>query len=289
MSHQIETAAGLLRDDEGTLHEVAADVVYRRIAIVNVCLIGTPRSFVLVDAGLPLTAALIEAACEDRFGSGARPDAILMTHGHFDHVGALETLAAEWDVPVYAHELERPYLDGSAAYPPGDSSVDSGLMAKLAPLYPTKPVDVSKWLRTLPADHSVPFLPGWRWLHTPGHSVGHVSFWRESDRLLVAGDAVITTDQESAYAAAFTQEAEIHGPPRYFTVDWDAARDSARAIAALQPLTIVSGHGRALSGPELAPALQKLADAFNAVARPERGTYLTRPAHAADGSAYRAP
>ncbi len=135
----------------------------------------------------------------------------------------------------------------------------------------------------------MPALAGWRWLHTPGHSVGHVSFWREADRLLVAGDAVITTDQESAYAAVVTHEAEIHGPPRYFTVDWDAARESARAIAALAPMKIVSGHGPALGGPALATSLKNLADVFDRVARPERGIYLAHPARAADGSAYRAP
>jgi glyoxylase-like metal-dependent hydrolase (beta-lactamase superfamily II) len=39
--------------------------------------------------------------------------AIIMTHGHFDHVGVLEDLAETWQAPVYAHELERPYLDGT--------------------------------------------------------------------------------------------------------------------------------------------------------------------------------
>ena len=87
-----------------------------------------------------------------RFGKGARPSAILLTHGHFDHVGALEELAAEWEVPVYAHRIEHAYLDGSAAYPPGDPKVGGGLMAVLSPLYPTKPVNVSDYLQALPED-----------------------------------------------------------------------------------------------------------------------------------------
>src|SRR3712207_7159986 len=49
----------------------------------------------------------------------------------FDHVGVLETLAAEWDVPVVAHELEAPYLTGQASYPPPDPSVGGGLVARL--------------------------------------------------------------------------------------------------------------------------------------------------------------
>lgn len=286
MSRQIEVSEELLKSDDASVHEAASDVAYRRLAIVNIVLIGSRDSFVLVDAGLPMTAGLIRGAVEQRYGKDVKPKAILMTHGHFDHVGALETLASDWDLPVYAHRLELPYLNGQAAYPPGDASVDSGLMAKMAPLFPTKPVDVGARLRELPADGSVPCLPGWRWIPTPGHSVGHVSFWRESDGLLVAGDAIITTDQESAYAA-ITQEPEIHGPPRYFTVDWEAARKSVEALGALRPQTLVSGHGRALSGAALASAIDKLAHSFDQVARPAKGIYLDAPAKAQDGSAYR--
>ena len=68
-------------------------------------------------------AGLIEGAAKDRFGEGSRPACILLTHGHIDHIGALETLADQWETPVYAHPLERPYLDGTAAYPPPHPTV----------------------------------------------------------------------------------------------------------------------------------------------------------------------
>ena len=41
-------------------------------------------------------------------------------------------------------------------------------------------------------------MPGWRWVHTPGHTAGHVSLFRDADRTLIAGDAFVTTKQESA-------------------------------------------------------------------------------------------
>ena len=272
--------------------EVAADLAYRRLGIVNVVFYGSPgaadRGWVLIDAGLFGTAGLIRDAARARFGEGSRPAAIVMTHGHFDHVGALKTLSEEWDAPVYAHPLERPYLDGSAAYPSGDPAVGGGLMARLSPFYPTRPVDVGSRLRSLPADGSVPFMPGWRWVHTPGHSVGHVAFWREGDRTLISGDAIISTGQESAYDVA-VQEPEMHGPPMYLTIDWEAAEASVQLLAKLEPELVVTLHGRPIRGPDMQQALARLAREFGDVAVPGQGRYLAQPRHAADGSAYEAP
>lgn len=274
--------------DDGT-HEIAPDLAYRRLLMANVVFVGRPgagdRGWVLIDAGVMGTKALITGAAKARFGAGARPSAIILTHGHFDHVGVLEDLASEWDVPVYAHDLERPYLDGSASYPAGDPTVGGGLMAASAGLLPTRPVDVSRRLNTLPADGSVPEMPGWRWLHTPGHSPGHVSFWREADRAMIVGDAFVTTTPESAYATA-VQSPDMHGPPRYFTIDWEKSRMSVEELAALRPNLVITGHGRAMQGSVMTEALATLARDFDRVAVPEHGRYVGHPARAEDGSAY---
>ncbi len=278
--------AGTAQDD-GTM-EVAPDLAYLRLAIVNAVLCGMPgaRDWVLVDAGIMGMAGRIRRAAAERFGADVPPAAIVLTHGHFDHVGALEELARGWDVPVYAHALEAPYLDGSASYPPPDPTVGGGLTALLSPLFPRGPVNVGDRLRILPEDGSVPSMPGWRWLHTPGHSVGQVSLWREADRALIAGDAFVTTAQESAYAAV-TQEPELHGPPKYFTHDWQAARESVRRLAALEPELAVTGHGRAMRGAKMREALQVLAREFDRVAVPDQGRFVDAPQRAEDGSAYR--
>lgn len=131
-------------------------------------------------------------------------------------------------------------------------------------------------------------MPGWHWLHTPGHTPGHISLWRPSDRLMVAGDAFITTRQESAYAVA-VQTPELHGPPMYFTPDWESARVSVIKLAQLDPEIVVTGHGHAMRGPQMRDALHVLARDFDRVALPEQGKYLDEPARAEDGSAYASP
>jgi glyoxylase-like metal-dependent hydrolase (beta-lactamase superfamily II) len=283
MDHQVpvDESATVADHDEGGSHEVLPDLAYKRLFLVNVAYFGVPnggdRSWVLIDAAVTGSAAAIAAAAENRFGKSARPAAIIMTHAHFDHVGALKELADRWDAPIYAHDLELPYLNGTLSYPPPDPGVGGGMMAALSRFYPRGPIDVGSRLRALPADGSVPGMPGWQWLHTPGHTDGHVSFWRVADRTMIVGDAFITTKQESAYAVA-TQEVELHGPPMYFTPDWESARESVRRLARLEPELAVTGHGRALGGPEMRSALHVLADRFDTVARPKHG----RTAEAAD-------
>lgn len=269
---------------EENIFEIAPDVAYRRLALVNVVFVGQPNgAWVLIDAGLPGTAGIIARIGEARFAR--RPQAIVMTHGHFDHVGALRTLAERWDVPIYAHGLEHPYLNGRSAYPPPDPGVGGGMISAISSLFPRSPVDVSRWLRPLPDGGSVPGMPGFRWIHTPGHAAGHTSFWREEDRLLIAGDAFVTTAQESAYAVA-VQKPELHGPPMYFTHDWQAAGDSVRRLDALQPEVVVTGHGRAMRGEAMREALHRLANSFESIAVPQGGRYVVRPARPDDGSAY---
>ena len=265
------------------VHEITADIGYERHMVVNVIYYGRPGAqageWVLVDAGLPGSAGAIERTASKRFAKEAPPLAIILTHGHTDHVGGLRDLCDEWNVDVYAHPLEFPYLDGRSPYPPPDPSVSSGMMAKTSPMLGRGPIDVSQWLKPLPENGTVPGMPGWRWIHTPGHTPGHVSLWRDSDRTIIAGDAFVTTAQESIYAV-MTQREEMHGPPQYFTTDWVAAKRSVEELARLKPDRVVTGHGRALGGESMRAALDALARDFDSVAVPAKGRYVSEPARA---------
>ena len=272
-------------EHQGVTSEIATRVApglsYLRDRIVNVAFIasvdGRDDPWVLVDAGLPGATSRIIHAAETLFGSGSAPAAIVLTHGHFDHVGSLRELVRYWDVPVYAHELEMPYLTGRSAYPPPDPTVGGGAMAMMSRFFPRKPIDLGDKVIPLPADGAVPAVDGWRWIHTPGHAPGHVSLFRDYDRALVAGDAFVTTKQESL-SAALTQRPEIHGPPAYYTIDWRAAEESVDEIAALDPLVAVTGHGVAMRGERLQRDLRNLSANFREQAVPKRGRYIREPA-----------
>lgn len=264
------------RDSE----QIAADVACVRILIANICLIGTPGGaasgeWILVDTGMPVLQGWVRAAAARRFGWESRPGAIILTHGHFDHVGAVKELAEEWGVPVYAHKREVPFLTGERSYPPADPTVGGGLMARLSPLYPRRPIDLGDQVRPLPADGSVPGLPDWRWIPTPGHTPGHVSLFRERDRVLIAGDAFTTVKQESFWAV-LTQRQEIHGPPAYFTPDWLEAKRSVERLAALEPAVAATGHGIPMQGERLDRELRSLALEFDRRAVPAQGRYVRR-------------
>lgn len=254
------------------IEEIARGVQGLRIVFVNVFgVTHSDGSWTLIDAGLPMSEGRIHSWAEKQFGRA--PNAILLTHGHFDHVSAARALADRWDVPIYAHPLEFPYLTAQQAYPAPNAGAGGGAMSLLSPSYPRDPIDLGARLRALPTGDqdqlSLTGMPDWRLLHTPGHTPGHVSLYRMKDGILLPGDAFCTTKPESFFEAALIQHPELHGPPAYFTSDWNAAGESVRKLARLNPAIVAPGHGKPLSGENVAGALRTLAANFDAIAVPD--------------------
>jgi glyoxylase-like metal-dependent hydrolase (beta-lactamase superfamily II) len=178
-----------------------------------------------------------------------------------------------WDVPVYAHTLEMPYLTGEKDYPIGDPTVDGGMVAELSPTFPHTAIDIGNRLVSLPADGNVPAMSGWKWIYTPGHTNGHVSLFREKDGVLLAGDALTTTKQESLLSV-ITQRVQIGGPPAYLTTDWQAAEESISRLKDLKPSWVIPSHGKPMKGDELTKHLQMLVSHFDEIAKPDQGRFL---------------
>jgi glyoxylase-like metal-dependent hydrolase (beta-lactamase superfamily II) len=256
-----------------TVDQAARDPTRLRFLFVNVYLCGTPASWVLIDGGLRGSAGTIMKVAADRFGTDMPPQAIVLTHGHFDHVGALPKLFEHWDVPVYAHRLELPHLTGRSDYPAPDPTIGEGAMALMSFAYPNAASDFGARVKPLPDDGSVPHMPDWRWIHTPGHTAGHISLFRDDDGCLIAGDAFVTVKQESLYAVA-TQEREVPGPPAYFTPDRASARRSVERLAALEPAIAATVHGTPMRDQELRDGLNRLVRQFERIAVPEHGRYV---------------
>lgn len=260
--------------------EVAPGVWYLGLNVANVYIVGNRESWIVVDAGAPMHEGPILAAAEEIFGPGAKPAALILTHAHFDHFGSAKALLEHWgDVPVYAHKLDEPYLTGRDKTAPGDPTV-GGFFAFAYRAFPKRQgTDLSKWFKPFPESELVPGVMGWRLFHTPGHTPGHVSLWREADRTLIAGDAVITVNLDSL-GNVINKKPTVSRPPTPATPDWDSAIDSVRFLAGLRPKTLVTGHGLPMFGDEAAFGLEELS---RTIRRPEHGRYVNEAPRADEG------
>ena len=255
---------------------VAEGVYHTKIIFVGAYFVEMPESgdgsWVLVDTGLPLSQGKILKAARAKYGD-RKPSAIVLTHGHFDHAGAALALSEKWNAPIYAHRLEMPYLTGQSDYPPQDSTM-GGAIAQKARLFPHSGYDFGSRVRVLPESGELPEMPGWRFLHTPGHTAGHISLWRERDRTLIAGDALATMNLDS-WISQITEKKEFCRPAAPFTTDWQAAERSVKLLADLEPNAVGAGHGQPILGANTARRLKEFARNFQP---PAHGRYVKSPA-----------
>lgn len=257
-------ALGLTSVRDNQSSPVAPGVTQLTLKFVNVGLVAEPGSqrWVLIDAALPKQEGKIIAWARQLFGSQP-PAAIILTHGHFDHIGSALALSRHWQVPLYANALEFPYLTGAKPYPPANAAAGGGAISRLSSLFSRGPYHFNDVLSPLPDDGSVPGLDTWRWIPTPGHTPGHVSLFRSTDKALIAGDAFVTVQQESL-CKVLLQRAEFSGPPRYFTQDWGQALESIKLLAQLEPSVAMTGHGPPVAGKLLSRGLSQILDHFHA-------------------------
>jgi len=261
--------------NRGTAERIARDVhAYAPSPLAgNVYLVGTADAWALIDAGMPKQGERIRGAAAALFGTSV-PSAIFLTHVHPDHAGSALELARAWQVPIYLHpaEMDLATARDLATVTRYATPLDRVVVLPLMRLMPRRRVEamiaadsLEGWARPLPQDGSVPGLPGWTWIATPGHSPGHVALHREEDGVLITGDALLTVNLGSP--AGFVQalvrrgRARLCDPPRYLDLDHAAAMASAAALVRLHPRVLAPGHGRPLAGAELEAQLRAHAGA----------------------------
>ncbi|MGR6742135.1 MBL fold metallo-hydrolase [Microbacterium arborescens] len=181
--------------------EVAEGVFQLARGGVNAYLIASHDGLVLVDAGLPRTWPLLEQALAAVGARIADIDTVLLTHGHFDHVGMCERLREEHHLVANVHpgdeELTRHpyrYAHESARWPypvryPGALPVLARMIAGGALEVSGVPANP-----TIVAGHSIPLAGGILPIATPGHTDGHCAFLLEAHGILLTGDALVTLD-----------------------------------------------------------------------------------------------
>jgi glyoxylase-like metal-dependent hydrolase (beta-lactamase superfamily II) len=113
-------------------------------------------------------------------------------------------------------------------------------------------------VRVFDPSMNIPGLPGWVCVPTPGHTVGHVSFFRAADRVLISGDALVTAKIDTV-ASLLLGRNGLSGPPWYTTWNSIAAHASIKTLAALKPQVLAGGHGSPLSGPGTTEAINDFA------------------------------
>ncbi|MFS0852047.1 MBL fold metallo-hydrolase [Microbacterium sp. 179-I 3D4 NHS] len=222
--------------------EVAPGVFRIGVADVNCYLVRTADGLTLVDAGLPKSWRTLE---ELLLHLGARPsdiDALVLTHGHFDHVGTARMLGGQ-GVPVLVHPRDAHLARHPYSYKPASPRLaylfghprGIPVITKMAfaGALTVRGVDAAgRVYHGQPVD--APGAPIALW--TPGHTAGHCAYLFEETGVLLSGDALVTLDP-------YTGET---GPQ---IVASAATADNGEAMAALDVLEesgaslVLPGHG----------------------------------------------
>ena len=190
--------------------------------LVNVYLAGD----VLIDAGGRLGARRLIGAL-----GGHRVTAHALTHAHPDHQGASHAICDSLCVPLWCGQGDREAMekgDLTTLFPEPD-----GWIARAAGRLAGPPQPVERVL--VEGDRIADFEV----VETPGHTPGHLAFWRESDRVLILGDVLF-------HRNPVTLRAGLVQPFESATFDPDRNRESAAKLAALEPAIVCFGHGEPL-------------------------------------------
>jgi glyoxylase-like metal-dependent hydrolase (beta-lactamase superfamily II) len=163
--------------------------------------------------------------------SGHDVSAHALTHAHPDHQGSSHEICEALGIPFWVGERDA------------DAAEDPGLIRQRQPSHPVARFYINIFIGPgHPVDRKLQageVVAGFEVLDVPGHSAGHVAFWRQSDGVLVLGDVLANIDQLTGLPG-------LHEPKPYLTPDPEGNRHSAKHLAALEPKLVLFGHGAPL-------------------------------------------
>src|SRR5690625_1520247 len=152
----------------------------------------------LIDTGLKF----MRKKSQKKFAQKGNLQRILLTHGHPDHVGALNQILQSHEVPVYAHRDEHPYLQAEDPYPGRKK--------------PNRVIELGTIRASPKTSQKHDLIPDLRPYHTPARARGHTRYHQEADDLLISGDL-------------FTcQTGQLRRPMPKFTADMTTALASGK-------------------------------------------------------------
>jgi hydroxyacylglutathione hydrolase len=158
---------------------------------------------------------------------------VALTHCHPDHRGSAAPICRTLGIPLACHEADVPVMEGRQPMHPR-----LPFPRVIGPLMDAGPYPVARVLRD--GDEAA----GFRVVHLPGHTMGHVVFFRDSDRVVIAGDVLANVN-------VLTGRPGLREPPRVFSIDPALNRDSARKLLSLRPSVVCFGHGPPLRDPDV--------------------------------------
>jgi hydroxyacylglutathione hydrolase len=178
---------------------------------------------------------------------GREVTAHALTHGHPDHQGSSRAVCDALGVPLWCGAGDADAVESGR---PLDLTPDN-LITRLASWFVAGPAcPVAR--RLVEGDE----VGGFRVLDLPGHSPGHISYWRESDQVLILGDVLANMN-------FVTWRPELREPPKIFSPDPALNRRSARRLLELgiEPALVCFGHGPPLRDPrKFVEFIEKLPD-----------------------------
>ena len=183
---------------------------------------------VLVDAGTRWSAPRLLAAL-----AGRPLSLVALTHCHPDHQGSAAAICQARGVPLACHAADRASVEGRRPMQPESAIMRLGELAWAGP-----PLPVGRELR------AGDLVGGFRVVPTPGHTPGHLAFFREADGVAISGDLLNNIHP-------LTGAPRLGQPPPLYTVDPAQNRASIRALLALDPALVCFGHGPPLADPAL--------------------------------------